>query len=71
MAEGVEDPDQADWLVDEQCGLAQGYLWSRPVDTDGVRRLLADQGLGHSLGPDRAIVPAVATPVRLTAISTK
>ncbi len=45
VAEGVELPEQAAWLMDARCTLGQGYLWSRPVDLAGVHALLAgDQG---------------------------
>ncbi len=40
VAEGVEQAGQADWLIQEHCAMAQGYLWSKPVDAAGVRRLL-------------------------------
>jgi len=31
VAEGVETPEQLDWLVAQGCDYAQGYLFSRPV----------------------------------------
>ena len=40
VAEGVEEPEQADWLVLNQCTLGQGYLWSRPVELGAAHRLL-------------------------------
>jgi diguanylate cyclase (GGDEF)-like protein/PAS domain S-box-containing protein len=39
VAEGVEDPQQAQWLQEAGCELAQGYLWSRPVDLATARDL--------------------------------
>jgi diguanylate cyclase (GGDEF)-like protein/PAS domain S-box-containing protein len=45
IAEGVEDEGQANWLRDAGCTLGQGYVWSRPIDRDALREVLAD-GLG-------------------------
>jgi EAL domain-containing protein (putative c-di-GMP-specific phosphodiesterase class I) len=39
VAEGVEDPHQAQWLHQAGCDLGQGYLWSRPVDLATAREL--------------------------------
>jgi diguanylate cyclase (GGDEF)-like protein/PAS domain S-box-containing protein len=41
VAEGVEVAEQAAWLRQVRCPIGQGYYWSRPVDEDGVRELLA------------------------------
>ncbi|MEA2411086.1 MAG: hypothetical protein QOC77_1647, partial [Thermoleophilaceae bacterium] len=43
VAEGVETEEQADRLRVLGCKLAQGYLFSRPVDPDAVRALLANE----------------------------
>ena len=40
VAEGVEEPEQAAWLRNARCSLAQGYLWSRPVELSAARELL-------------------------------
>ena len=40
IAEGVEGEAQRLGLHELGCSLGQGYLFSRPVDADGVRRLL-------------------------------
>lgn len=37
IAEGVETPEQADWLLRNQCDFAQGYLYGRPVPADNFR----------------------------------
>lgn len=31
VAEGVETPEQLDWLISNGCRVFQGYLFSRPV----------------------------------------
>ncbi len=41
IAEGVEGEEQRQALHGLGCALAQGYLFSRPVDEEGARRLLA------------------------------
>jgi diguanylate cyclase (GGDEF)-like protein/PAS domain S-box-containing protein len=40
IAEGVETPDQLQRLQELNCPAVQGYWFSPPVDTEGVRRLL-------------------------------
>jgi diguanylate cyclase (GGDEF)-like protein/PAS domain S-box-containing protein len=40
VAEGVEEPAQARRLLEAQCSLGQGYLWSQPVDLDSAERLV-------------------------------
>ncbi len=40
IAEGVEGEEQRQALYGLGCGLAQGYLFSRPVDVQGARKLL-------------------------------
>jgi EAL domain-containing protein (putative c-di-GMP-specific phosphodiesterase class I) len=34
VAEGIETPEQADWLRDAGCAYAQGYLFGRPADAE-------------------------------------
>jgi EAL domain-containing protein (putative c-di-GMP-specific phosphodiesterase class I) len=34
VAEGVENLQQADFLLEEQCDLVQGYYYGKPVDAD-------------------------------------
>jgi diguanylate cyclase (GGDEF)-like protein len=41
VAEGIEQPDQADWLVSLGCQYGQGYLFSRPLGTDATEAFLA------------------------------
>jgi diguanylate cyclase (GGDEF)-like protein len=40
VAEGVERPEQRDQLLELGCHMAQGYFFARPMDADGVERLL-------------------------------
>lgn len=40
IAEGVEQPAQAQALVTLDCDLAQGYLWSQPVPVDTISAML-------------------------------
>ncbi|SBV91554.1 Diguanylate cyclase [uncultured Alphaproteobacteria bacterium] len=42
VAEGVETVEQARFLKDQGCDMAQGYLYSRPVPLGGFQRLLDD-----------------------------
>jgi diguanylate cyclase (GGDEF)-like protein/PAS domain S-box-containing protein len=55
VAEGIETRDQAQKLLEMGCPLAQGYLWSKPVE--------AEQAIRFVVGARAAAeVPAVETP---------
>ena len=41
VAEGIEEPDQADWLISLGCAYGQGYLYSRPLRPDAIEAFLA------------------------------
>jgi diguanylate cyclase (GGDEF)-like protein/PAS domain S-box-containing protein len=43
VAEGVEQPEQADRLRALQCNIGQGYLFSRPLPSDEMARLLRER----------------------------
>jgi EAL domain-containing protein (putative c-di-GMP-specific phosphodiesterase class I) len=43
VAEGVETESQRDWLDEAGCRLAQGYLFSHPVDSTTAEALLRVQ----------------------------
>jgi EAL domain-containing protein (putative c-di-GMP-specific phosphodiesterase class I) len=47
VAEGVEAPEQAAWLIAANCQFGQGYLWSRPVALEQARTLLRDSADGR------------------------
>jgi len=42
IAEGVEHPEQAQFLIDLGCEEAQGYYYSKPMPADDIALLLAD-----------------------------
>ena len=44
VAEGVEYPAQKQFLLDYDCDMMQGYLFSRPLDEDAAIEVLARQG---------------------------
>ena len=43
LAEGVETRAQLDFLIKEECGMGQGYLFSRPLPAEEFARLLQRQ----------------------------
>ncbi|WP_018608974.1 EAL domain-containing protein [Uliginosibacterium gangwonense] len=47
VAEGVEDPGQAQYLRSMQCDLAQGYLISHPMPVDDTTRFLSSYQSVH------------------------
>jgi EAL domain-containing protein (putative c-di-GMP-specific phosphodiesterase class I) len=69
VAEGIEQPDQADWLVSLGCPLGQGYLYSRPMGADATEAFLAGDATrrihdGDEIAPD---VPAPSSAKRRAA----
>jgi PAS domain S-box-containing protein len=48
VAEGVETEEQAAYLRSIGCDMAQGYLFSRPVDEQAIRELLGKKQLTHA-----------------------
>jgi diguanylate cyclase (GGDEF)-like protein len=55
IAEGIETEEQYQQLRMLGCEYGQGYLFSRPVDTNGVAHLLA-QDAGRDAGPEINLV---------------
>ncbi|MCW5828227.1 MAG: EAL domain-containing protein [Deltaproteobacteria bacterium] len=48
VAEGVETPEQADWLRNEKCDRIQGFLYSPAVDGNSIARMLQNGNLTGS-----------------------
>ncbi|MGM0524832.1 MAG: putative bifunctional diguanylate cyclase/phosphodiesterase [Pseudomonadota bacterium] len=48
VAEGIETPEQVDFLMNRECGIGQGYLFSRPLPADKITELLENY---HGLIP--------------------
>ncbi len=60
VAEGVEQKDQASWLLEARCNYGQGYLWSKPVDLESAHRILNEGTHSGPIGvlpPPPALVP--------------
>ncbi len=43
IAEGIEDLDQAEWLLRHGCAMAQGYAFGRPAPLPSAAELLIDE----------------------------
>jgi hypothetical protein len=43
IAEGIEDLDQADWLLRHGCAMAQGYAFGRPAPLPSPAEVLIDE----------------------------
>lgn len=48
VAEGIETPEQVDFLMSRECGIGQGYLFSRPLPAEKITELLENY---HGLIP--------------------
>ncbi|HEV7506549.1 MAG TPA: EAL domain-containing protein [Thermoanaerobaculia bacterium] len=74
IAEGVESEAQLGHLLALGCDQAQGFLFSRPVDREAARSLLAEPSSWAALFPAKRPTPVVqehdnVTPLRRTAAS--
>lgn len=47
IAEGVEESEQAAFLRENKCNMAQGYLYSRPLPSGDIRKLIEDWKENH------------------------
>ena len=43
IAEGVETPEQEQFLRERGCNRLQGYLFSEPIETDAMKALLEER----------------------------
>lgn len=48
VAEGVEEIEQSNYLLHEECDYAQGYFYSRPIPLDDFTLLLEENALGQT-----------------------
>ena len=62
IAEGVETMDQYDWLVDQGCYMAQGFLFARPLPMEQMTEFLAAHP--RAPGPDTRAAPLDALDFR-------
>jgi EAL domain-containing protein (putative c-di-GMP-specific phosphodiesterase class I) len=53
VAEGVETEAALELLVESQCDIAQGYLFSRPCPADEITRWLTESPFGAQVGTCR------------------
>ncbi|MBO0680731.1 EAL domain-containing protein [Mycolicibacterium sp. S2-37] len=58
IAEGVETPDQAQWLRDAGCAVQQGFLYARPIEATD---LSAYTGPEQRFGPTTILAEAEVT----------
>jgi EAL domain-containing protein (putative c-di-GMP-specific phosphodiesterase class I) len=49
VAEGVETLEQQIFLRNHGCDQAQGFLYSHPVESDDIARLLRTPSVGYNL----------------------
>ena len=46
LAEGIETEEQCRFLIDRECPLGQGYLFSRPLPAEEIMQRLAGPAAG-------------------------
>jgi diguanylate cyclase (GGDEF)-like protein len=54
VAEGIEEPAQADWLRSIGCAFGQGYLFSRPLGADAAEAFLGADASRRAIAAERA-----------------
>src|SRR3712207_5147564 len=59
IAEGIEDLDQADWLREHGCEMAQGYAFGRPAPLPATIPSTGDVDLTGTLPPGEVTVQDV------------
>lgn len=59
VAEGIENPMQAEMLRTFGCALGQGYLYARPVDRQTITAMLSDKA--QKRDPDLALAAGTTT----------
>jgi hypothetical protein len=59
IAEGIEDLDQADWLREHGCEMAQGYAFGRPAPLPATVPTTGDVDLTGTLPPGEVTVQDV------------
>ena len=69
IAEGIEDLDQAEWLREHGCAMAQGYAFGRPAPLPSPAEVLIGEltdapaeDVASDLLPEPALPPAVPQP---------
>jgi diguanylate cyclase (GGDEF)-like protein/PAS domain S-box-containing protein len=69
VAEGIETCSQLEGLRDEHCTYGQGFIFARPMTSDGVEPYLYKSGVGAPAGtPAPAATKAAAAPRAVGAI---
>jgi EAL domain-containing protein (putative c-di-GMP-specific phosphodiesterase class I) len=72
IAEGIETTEQRDHVAELGCELAQGYLFSRPVDAETVMALMTGQAPSDPAPPRQStagVGPETALPAPQHAMS--
>jgi len=63
VAEGVEDEDALDMLIEYGCNSAQGYYFSRPCAAEALTPWLSESSFGARTTYEEARAAAPAAPL--------